>query len=373
MSDNIQTLVTGNGDQPRTLVVIFLRGAADGLSLVPPLGDDAYHRARPLIRLSRETALPLDGFFGLHPLLKELLPAYKDGQMAIVHAAGSEDTTRSHFEAQDYMEHGGLAAGGWLGRFLRYGSSTAHSALAAITLGPTLPESMRGAPAATAMESLDQYALSPDTDKLTRQLRRLYEMQRGEIATAGRETLDALARIQTLRTTTYSPAHGAQYDTDAFSQRLRLLAQLIKAKVGLEAASVDLGGWDSHFTQSAVMDPLILQLGRGLGAFYRDLGPAMATTSVVVMTEFGRRVAENSSFGTDHGRGSVMLALGGGIRGGRVAGTWPGLTADILEGPGDLPVTHNYRNVLAPILRRHGAADKLGVIFPDFQLNALDI
>ncbi|PTY02287.1 hypothetical protein DB346_09245 [Verrucomicrobia bacterium LW23] len=375
-TESIQTLVTGNGDARRTLVVVFLRGAADGLSLVPPVADDDYHRARPSMRISAQAALPLDGFFGLHPLMRALLPLYKEGLMAIVHAAGSEDTTRSHFEAQDFMEHGGLAAGGWLGRFLRYGGSpSAISALGAITLGPKLPESLRGAPAATAIQSLDQYSLGTDAEQLTQQLRRLYALQRGEIAAAGRETLNALGRLQALRSSTYTPANGAQYGEDTFSQRLRMLARLIKARVGLEAASIDLDGWDSHFTQATLLEPLMQQLAGGLGAFCRDLGPGgIATTSVVVMTEFGRRVAENSSFGTDHGRGSVMFLLGGGVRGGRIVGKWPGLASSSLEGPGDLAVAHNYRDVLAPVLRRHGAAgEHLRVIFPDYELREMDV
>jgi uncharacterized protein (DUF1501 family) len=323
--------------------------------------------------LTKNQTLPLDDFFGLNLLLKELMPAYNDGQMAIVHAAGSEDTTRSHFEAQDLMEHGGIAAGGWLGRFLRTSNANASSALAAVAMGTAMPECLRGAPAATVLQSLDQFDMGEDSEALTRQLRKLYEVQRDQLASAGRDTLDALDRIASLRRTTYAPEHGAAYASDEFSQRLRQLAQLIKARVGLEAASVDLGGWDSHFAQSSLISPLMIQLSQGLGAFYQDLGPLMATTSIVVMTEFGRRVQENSSFGTDHGRGSVMFILGGGVKGNRVVGDWPGLKPDVLEGPGDLTVVHNYRNVLAPVLRRHGAGDKLNVIFPDFALREIDI
>ena len=149
---------------------------------------------------------------------------------------------------------------------------------------------------------------------------------------------------------------------------------LIRADVGLDAASTDLGGWDTHFTQQTTIEPLMLQLANGLAGFRRDLGPRMATTTVVVMTEFGRRVAENSAFGTDHGRGGVMFVMGGGIRGGRVLGGWPGLKPEMLEGPGDLPVWNNYRDVLAPILTRHGAAPpSLARVFPDFALRPLPL
>ncbi len=364
-----QTFLTGNGDAARTLVVVFLRGGADGLSLVPPLADDGYHRARPRIAIKPADAVKLDGFFGLNPLLRDLEPAWKEGALAIIHAVGSEDTTRSHFEAQDLMEHGGLAAGGWLGRFLRHRKGAAHGPLSAIALGRSLPECLRGAPAATAMTSLKDFSLGAPA-KFLQQLGGLYTANSNALGTAGRDTLAALRRIDELRAADYKPAHGAEYARDYFSQGLRQIAQLVKARVGLEAASLDLNGWDSHLSQETVMNPELLKLNRGLSAFHRDLGPLMATTTVVVMTEFGRRVEENSAFGTDHGRASAMLVLGGGAKGGRVLGKWPGLTRDVLEGPGDLPVTTNYRDVLAPILARHGAGD-LAQVFPDFPLAPL--
>ena len=201
----------------------------------------------------------------------------------------------------------------------------------------------------------------------------MYGAQTDVLASAGRDTLDAIRRVEQLRNTPYHPAHGADYGGDDFSRGLLQIARLIKARVGLQAASVDLGGWDSHFSQSLIMDPLITRLAKGLSAFYRDLGPEMNHTTVVVMTEFGRRVEENSAFGTDHGRGSVMFVMGGGIKGGRVLGKWPGLSREVLEGPGDLPVTTNYRNVLAPILQRHGVGDKLSQVFPEFNVAPLPL
>jgi uncharacterized protein (DUF1501 family) len=317
--------------------------------------------------------VPLDGFYGLNPLLKPLEPAYKDGALAIVHAAGSEDDTRSHFEAQDLMEHGGITAGGWLGRFLRVQTRAASGPLAAVALGKAVPECLRGAPAATVLQSLEDFSLGKNRARLTRALAKLYGMQTDILASAGRDTLDALQRVEQLRQSQYRPANGADYGMDDFSRGLLQIARLIKSRVGLQAASVDLGGWDSHFSQSLIMDPLITRLARGLSAFYRDLGREMEHTTVVVMTEFGRRVEENSAFGTDHGRGSVMFVLGGGIKGGRVLGNWPGLSREVLEGPGDLPVTTNYRNVLAPILQRHGAVDRLSQVFPDFTLDPLPL
>lgn len=369
----VQSFLTGNGDQRQTLVVVFLRGGADGLNLVAPLEDDGYHRARPRIAIGKKQAVPLDGFYGLNPLLKPLEAAYQDGALAIVHAAGSEDDTRSHFEAQDLMEHGGIASGGWLGRFLRVQTGRASGPLAAVALGKAVPECLRGAPAATVLQSLEDFSLGNNRTSLTQALAKLYGMQTDLLANAGRDTLVALERVEDLRRTPYRPAQGADYGTDDFSRGLLQIARLIKSRVGLQAASVDLGGWDSHFSQSLIMDPLITRLAKGLSAFYQDLGSEMDRTTVVVMTEFGRRVEENSAFGTDHGRGSVMFVMGGGIKGGRVLGKWPGLSREILEGPGDLPVTTNYRNVLAPILQRHSAGNRLNQVFPDFPLEALPL
>ena len=368
-----KTLITGNGDHAHSLVVVFLRGGADGLSLVAPLEDDGYHHARPRIAVGKSEAVKLDGFFGLHPLLKDLGPAYTDGTMAIIHAVGSEDSTRSHFEAQDLMEHGGEVAGGWLGRFLRYRPNLSAGALSAIAFGRSVPECLRGAPAATVLRSLDEFSLGANAAPLQGQLETLYQREGGLLGAAGRDTLDALRRIEGLRATPYQPAAGTEYPKDDFGQGLKQIARLIKARVGLEAASIDLGGWDSHLNQGTIMDPLIGRLGRGLGAFYRDLGKAMNRTTVVVMTEFGRRVTENSAFGTDHGRGSVMFVLGGGVKGGRVLGDWPSLKPEILEGPGDLPVTTNYRNVLAAVLKQHSPEADLARVFPDFPLTPLPL
>jgi uncharacterized protein (DUF1501 family) len=368
-----QTFISGNGVAAETLVVVFLRGAADGLSLVAPVEDDDYHRARPRLGISKKEGVKLDGVFALNPLLKDLAPIYQNGDLAIVHAAGSEDSTRSHFEAQDLMEHGGLAAGGWLGRFLRYRSRPSGGALSAVALGSELPECLRGAPSATVLQSIDDFSLGAGSKPLRKELARLYGLKQDDLGGAAKDTLHALDRIEKLRKTAYHPESGADYGKDGFSVSLMQVARLIKAQVGLEAASVDLGGWDSHFTQGTIIDPLMSRLAKGLAAFYRDMGSAMAHTTVVIMTEFGRRVQENASFGTDHGRGSVMFAMGGGVKGGRVLGGWQGLKRELLEGPGDLPVRNNYRNVLAPILQKLGAAEAMAQVFPEFNLEPLAI
>lgn len=360
--------VGGSGDDPRALVVVFLRGGADGLTLVPPMGDDDYHRLRPRLGVGERDGVRLDGLFGFHPHLAPLAPFFRSGDLAIVHAVGSEDDSRSHFEAQDFMEHGGLAAGGWLGRFLRYRRGSLAGALSAVAVGTELPESLRGAPAASVLRSVDEFALGDNAGAVLRQLAGLYGACDDALGAAGRDTLDALRRLERLRATPYVPAGGATYPDDDFGRGLLQIARLIKARVGLEAASVDLGGWDSHVAQQTLIEPLMSRLAAGLAAFHRDLGPMMETTTVIVMTEFGRRVGENASLGTDHGRASAMMVLGGGVVGGRVLGEWPGLAADRLDGPGDLPVVTNYRDVLAPILRRHSPDAELRRVFPGYTL-----
>ena len=367
-----------NPDDQRTLVIIFLRGAADGLTLVAPVEDDNYHKFRPRLAVKKSDAVPLDGVFGLHPNLRPLEAAWKEGDLAIAHGAGVEDESRSHFEAQDFMEHGGLAAGGWLGRFLR-ARGPSGGPLSAVALAPTLPEMLSGAPSAAAIQSIGEFALGKELKpEFPRELERLYALEQDSkplgaaLRAAAVSTFEAIHRIESIDVKA-APANGASYDEkDDFAQGLRQIALLIKANLGLDAASLDLGGWDSHFTQKTLIEPLMRRLANGLAAFRQDLGARMATTSVVVMTEFGRRVAENASFGTDHGRGGAMFVMGGGVKGGRVLGGWPGLKPEFLDGPGDLPVWNNYRNVLGPILQRHGAqAGSLAKIFPNFPLAPL--
>ncbi|MFN8668410.1 MAG: DUF1501 domain-containing protein [Gemmatimonadaceae bacterium] len=363
------TWSTGNGDDRRTLVVIFLRGGADGLALVPPVGDDAYHVARPTIGVTHAESIRLDDRFALHPRLAPLAPLFRDGALGIVHAVGSDDTTRSHFEAQDLMEHGGTSGGGWLGRFLRVRDGNAPTALSAVAIGESFPESLRGAPSVAVLRSLDDFALDADDHAMLGALDTLYagasSALGGRLAPAARDTLSALRRVAQLRGTPHAPAHGAAYPGDDFGRDLAEVARLIRGRVGLAVATVDLGGWDSHFTQGALLDPLMDRLALGLHAFHTDLGPAeMAHVTVVVMTEFGRRVAENASLGTDHGRASVMFVMGAGAQGGTVRARWPGLEREWLDGPGDLAVTTDYRDVLVPLLRTHGATDTAR-IFPD--------
>jgi uncharacterized protein (DUF1501 family) len=355
-----------------TLVVIFLRGGADGLNMVVPAGDDGYYRARPLIGISRSDTVPLDDLFGLNSALAPLQRAYGAGDLLIVHGAGSEESSRSHFEAQDYMEHGGLGAGGWLGRYLRQNTRAGNNPLAAVAFGKRCPESLRSSPAAVVMDSIQDIALGNEASAYLTGLEQLYGASRLPWAKAGQDLIGAMRRIESLQARSYHPNAGVEYPQTPFGLHLCQVAQLIKAEVGVEAATLDLDGWDSHIASAALMNPLMTQLAAGLMAFYDDLGVYRNRTSVVVMTEFGRRVYENASLGTDHGRGSVMMVLGGGVQGGRVLADWPGLEMSHLEEPGDLPVQFNYRDILAPVFQRHLPDIELQAIFPGYTLNPVE-
>lgn len=354
-----------HAEDDRVLVVVFLRGGADGLTLVPPVGDDAYHRARPTIGVGAGDAIKLDDRYSLNQRLQPLMPWFERGELAIVHGAGTEDTTRSHFEAQDYMEHGGDAGGGWLGRYLRARGGS-PGALSAVAIGTTLPESMRGAPGGAVMQSIRDFALAGDDPHITEQLSRLYARAAGPLGQSARDTLGAIERLRQLRATDATPQHGAAYPETTFGRGLSELARLIRARVGVVASTIDLHGWDTHFTQNAFIGSLMDELANGVNAFMTDLRDESDRVQLVVMTEFGRRVYENTSYGTDHGLGSVMFVLGEGIRGGITSG-WSDLEYEHLLGPGDVPVEINYRDVLAPVLRAHSPHADLSRVFPGHQ------
>ena len=368
----------------RTLVCIFLRGAADTLNMVIPFGDDEYYSLRPTIGIRPQTELRLDEFYAFHPNLAPLLPAFREGRLGIVQAVGTDNPTGSHFEAQDQMEHGEsyghMIGGGWLGRYLRT-RVVNMTPLSAVTIGATIPESLRGAPTASAIESVEEVQIktpSANAAAVSSVLSTLYGAEVGMVGQAGKATLDLLRRVESLRGATYTPENGATYFDDTFSHGLKELARLIKAHVGLEVACLDLGGWDTHFFQgstSGLQADLIRQLAGGLAAFDKDLGAQRDRVTILVMTEFGRRTYENSSLGTDHGRGFALFALGGQVKGGKVHGRWPGLIEEYTSqtdalnpvGPSGLKVLIDYRSVLAEVLVKfHGSRD-VNHVFPNFQ------
>lgn len=355
------------------IVSVFLRGAMDGLSAVVPYADVDYHAARPGIRVPANRVLKLDASFGLHPVLRPMLPAWHRGHLAIVHAVGSPHPTRSHFDAQDFMECGvpgdPSISTGWLGRHLA--SRPSGSALRAVAVGSNVQLSLRGPVPAVSLKRIADFSLVAENAQRTvleTTLDRLYAGLAHPMGAAGVSTVGATRRLRALARTTYTPAGGAKYPATDLGRQLSEVARLAKARLGLEAACVDANGWDTHDAMgthsSGRMTNLLAELGQALGAFYTDLAGLRGVT-VVVMSEFGRRVAENGNGGTDHGHGGVMFVMGAGIKGRRVYGRWPGLAPAQLD-RGDLRVTTDYRDVLADVLTARGGGTHLANVFPRF-------
>jgi uncharacterized protein (DUF1501 family) len=337
------------------LVVVFLRGGADGLSLVVPHGDEAYYRLRPTLAVPRNRVHDLDGFFGLHPALSPLVPLYEQGSLAPCHAVGSDDQTRSHFEAMDTMERGVARRdgpqSGWVARYLAATELADPSPLRAVAIGHTTPTSLVGASHTTTLDSLADYQINAPASAQDA-LEALYRPGRDEVAAAGRQTFEVLRTLDRIDAKNYRPSHAAKYPESDLGLGLKQVACLIRADLGMEVACLDKGGWDTHFGQGTEFGVLPLQLNdlsHSLAAFAQDLGPEMKHATVIVMSEFGRRIAENASLGTDHGHGGALFALGGGVRGGKVHARWPGLDHPV--GPGDLDVTTDYRDILAEALQ----------------------
>ena len=362
-----QDFLDATGQSDPVLVVIFLRGGADGLTLVPPTGDDAYYQARPTLSVDPSDAINIDGYFSLNANLRPLMRYLEAGELAIIHGAGTEDTTRSHFEAQDTMEHGGNTGSGWLGRFLRARPGPA-SALSAVAIGTTRPESLRGAPGGAVMQTLRDFSFGDDDPDLIERLARMYAARTDAMGKAGVATIEAVHRLREIRASDESPGNGAVYPSSSFGRGLREIARLIRADVGLVTTTIDLNGWDTHFVQGRLIGSLMRDLAGGIDAFLTDLGPEAGRVTVVAMTEFGRRLRENTSFGTDHGSGSTMMVLGPGALSTRLAGKvtsgWNDLAADQLDAVGDVPAAINYRTILAPVLEAHSPGVDLAAVFP---------
>jgi len=374
------------GGRRKVLVAVFQRGAVDGLSMVVPYGDAAYYAARGSIAIGApstgtpETAADLDGFFAFHPAMAPLKPWWDARHLAVVHACGSPHSTRSHFDAQDYMETGTpgvkTTPDGWLSRGLASRGVVSPSPFRAVALGPRLPRSLRGEAGALAMPAVREFDVSPDMAKpgggvnARRGFEALYERgARDLIHGTGRETFEAVKMLKAADPQRFEPANGASYPRSYFGERLRQIAQLIKAGVGLEVAFADVGGWDTHAGQGNVRGQLASRLAdfaHGLAAFARDLGDRMEDVVVLTMSEFGRTVAENGNRGTDHGRGTAMLVLGGPVRGGRVHGRWPGLAPEQLFEGRDLEVTTDFRHLFAEVAWKHLGVPVHAQIFPGF-------
>jgi uncharacterized protein (DUF1501 family) len=376
-----------------TLICVFLRGGADTANLLVPYADDAYYRQRPNIAIKRpgpgsEAAIRLDDHYGLHPAMRPLEKAFKEGRFGAVQAVGLDNTSGSHFECQDQMEHGETedgppAGGGWLGRFLRARSKEKQSPLSAVAIGTALPESLRGAPSASVLERLSDIAIKApkgDPAAVASSLRALYGADVSLLGERGRDTLKLFHQVAELQNAAYAPENGASYATDAFAGGLCEIARLVKARVGLRFACIDLGGWDTHFFQGAaggLQAEKIRTLAEGLAALDRDLSAHRSAFTVMITTEFGRRLYENASAGTDHGRGFALMALGNRVHGGKVLGGWPAATMDEANplGPSGLKPEVDFRRVFAEALRATQSMSKTegSVVFPGANLEPLGL
>jgi uncharacterized protein (DUF1501 family) len=372
------------GRKAPVLIVLFQRGAVDGLNLLVPHGDSAYYDARSTIAIARpgqeDGSLDLDGHFGLHPALAPLLPFWKDGRMAAVHAAGSPNNTRSHFDAQDYMESGTpgvkLTPDGWLNRLLQREAATgprAQSPFAGVAMTAQTPYIFTGSAPAVAMTSLQGFSVQAGdySASMSQGFEQMWQQAgAGQLGEAGHESLKDVQYLQRSGAADRLPANGASYPRGDFGNALRQLAQLVKADVGLRLGFADMSGWDTHVGQGGASGALaksLSEFGQAIAAFLTDLGPARDEVMVVTMSEFGRTVRENGSRGTDHGHGNAMLVFGNHINGGRVHGRWPGLEESQLYEGRDLAVTTDFRSVLSEAVHKHVRVSNLATVFPGFE------
>lgn len=365
-----------------TLVVVFLRGAADILNMVVPHGEEAYYRLRPSLGIPRpddskakeeERTLDLDGFFGFHPSMHSLLDAWQSQQLAIIHACGAPDESRSHFKAMELMERGvddeRGPASGWIGRHLATLNTGNSSPLRAVGMGTRPQRSLSGTVPVSALRSIADFHLGGDARALQQMRVALNTVYAADVL--GQDTLSIMDTLETLDPLTYTAARNAKYPDSEFGLALKQTAMLIKAEVGLEVSAIDVGGWDTHFAQGSttgLMPNLMKDLAEGLAAFHADMYDHMHQLTTVTMSEFGRRASENGSLGTDHGHGSMMMVLGGNVQGSKVHGEWPGLEEGQIMGPGDLAVTTDYRDVLSEILVKRLNNPATADIFPNYQV-----
>ncbi|HTT32062.1 MAG TPA: DUF1501 domain-containing protein [Methylomirabilota bacterium] len=371
----------------KQLVVLFQRGAADGLNIVVPFGEQNYYRMRPTIAIPQpkrgggDAAIDLDGFFGLHPSLAPLEPLFHKNQLAIVHAAGSPDPTRSHFDAQDFMESGtpGLKSteDGWLNRALETIPEEDASPFRAVAMGPNLPRMLHGTAPAIALPDLKQFKVMAQAPGSGAMVEGGFEAMYAQTVDhalhgTGTETFEAIDLLRKADPSKYQPENGAQYPTSRLGQSLQQIGQLLKADIGVEVLFVDCGGWDNHVNEGGVqgqLSNLLRDLGQGLAAFHQDLGDRMQNIVFVTMSEFGRTAKENGNRGTDHGHANCMFLMGGDVKGGQVYGRWPGLNDHQLNEGRDLALTADFRTVLGEILVRHIAVNDLKPVFPGFDNN----
>ena len=370
----------------KTLIAIFQRGAVDGLNVVVPFGESNYYELRPSIAIGKpesgnaDAAINLDGFFGLHPSMSAFKPLWDTNRLAIIHASGSPDNTRSHFDAQDYMESAtpGLksTSDGWLNRYLGSKKDPDQSLFRAVSMTKTMPRVLQGPEPAIAMSNLSDFAIRAGKSSANLQggFEAIYAREMNDsLAGMGRETFEAVNYLKKANPAQYQPENGAQYPRNPFGNSLLQIAQLIKAGVGLEVAFTDIGGWDTHVNQGnsrGQLANLLQQFSSGIAALYQDLGQRMDDVVVLTMSEFGRTVRENGNRGTDHGHANAMFVLGNSVRGGKVYGQWPGLKSEQLYEGRDLALTTDFRDVFGEIATRHLGSKDAKAVFPGYAMNS---
>ena len=370
--------------QGKKLVVIFQRGAADGLNIVVPWRESNYYAMRPTIAIPQKQVLDLDGFFGLHPAMASLQPLYTQGHLAIIHATGSPDSTRSHFDAQDFMESGtpGVKStrDGWLNRALQAEDlrrRQEHTAFRAVALDSDVPRTLAGKIPALAIGNVQDFAVGgrgPKPAPVANAFESMYDQSSDSLLhSAGDSTFEAIKMLRATDPAHYSPDPSAQYPDGPFAKNMKQIAQLLKADLGVEAAFTDIGGWDTHQNQGSVDGQLANRLrdfSDSIAAFWRDMGPEAENITLVTMSEFGRTAHQNGTGGTDHGHANAMFVLGGQVKGGKVYGKWPGLADHQLNEGRDLTITTDYRQVLGEIVSKTIGANNLEVTFPGARLNS---
>lgn len=365
------------GGSGRTLVLLFQRGAVDGLSMVVPAGDAWYWRERERIALPRGDLLTLDDQFALHPRLGALKTLWDRKLLSAIHAVGSPAPTRSHFEAQDAMESGvpdrPSTREGWANRYLQlHDREHRDTPFRSVAFGPRLPRTLAGRAPSLVIDDLTTFgvrtARARGDTSMASAFESLYAGQdTGVVAASASEGFEAIRMLRDIDPGRLAPANGARYPGGRFGTSLRQIAQLIRAEVGLEIAFADIDGWDTHVNQGASDGALgrrLQEFGDGIGAFVTDLGPKMRDVVILTMSEFGRTVRENGNGGTDHGHGTAMFVVGDSVRGGTVAGRWPGLAPEARHEGRDLAVTSDYRDLFGEVLTSHLGSIDLTTIFP---------
>ena len=365
----------------KKLVVLFQRGAADGLNIVVPYQEKNYYAMRPSIAIQKNQVLDLDGFFGLHPSMASFKPLYDQGHLAIIHAAGSPDMSRSHFDAQDYMESGtpGLKVteDGWLNRALQAEMLAGKpSAFRAVALGTQVPRTLQGKVPAIAVNNLADFSVGgrgPQTSPISNAFQAMYdESSDAVLHGTGQETFEAVKMLKAADPSKYQPAAGVDYPKSPFGNSLKQVAQLMKANLGVEAAFSDIGGWDTHQNQGNTNGQLanrLKEFSDTIAAFWKDMGDDAENVTLVTMSEFGRTARQNGTGGTDHGHANVMFVLGGQVKGGKVYGKWPGLANEQLNEGRDLAVTTDFRRVLGEAAYKTLGSKNLEMVFPGSQVN----